>query len=154
MPKIIISDTSCFIILTKIGAIDLLHKVYGQILTTSDIAEEFGEKLPEWIIIVDVLDKYKQKILELQIDKGESSAIALAIETPDSILILDDFKARKIAQQLGLIITGTIGVIVKAKLIGKISSIIPYLDKIKTTNFRISSEIELQALKEADENIE
>jgi len=154
MPKIIISDTSCFIILTKIGALDLLHKVYGQILTTSDIAEEFGEKLPEWVIVVDVLDKYKQKILELQIDKGESSAIALAIETPDSILILDDFKARKIAKQLGLIITGTIGVIVKAKLTGKIPSIIPYLDKIKVTDFRISSEIELQALKEENENIE
>lgn len=129
----------------------MLQKVYGQILTTSDIAEEFGEKLPEWVIIKDVSDKHKQKILELQIDKGESSAIALAIETPDCILILDDFKARKIAQQLGMTITGTIGVIIKAKLTGKISSIRPYLDKIKTTNFRISSEIELQALKEADE---
>lgn len=151
MPKVIISDTSCFIILTKIGALDLLQKVYGQILTTSDIAEEFGEKLPEWVIIKDVLDKYKQKILELQIDKGESSAIALAMETPDCILILDDFKARKIAQQLGMTITGTIGVIIKAKLTGKIPSIKPYLDKIKTTNFRISLEIELQALKAADE---
>ena len=65
MPKIIISDTSCFIILTKIGALDLLQKVYGQMLTTSDIAEEFGQKLPEWLISVDVLDKYKQRILEL-----------------------------------------------------------------------------------------
>jgi predicted nucleic acid-binding protein len=40
MPKTIISDTSCFIILTNIGELDLLHKVYGQILTTIDIAIE------------------------------------------------------------------------------------------------------------------
>ncbi len=151
MPKTIISDTSCFIILSKIEALDLLQKIYGQIITTSDIAEEFGEILPKWVIIKDASDSYKQKILELQLDKGESSAIALAIEMPESILILDDFKARKIAQQLGLTITGTIGVIVKAKLIGKIPSIKPYLDKIKITNFRISSEIEEQALKEANE---
>lgn len=151
MPKFIISDTSCFIILSKIEALDLLQMVYGQILTTSDIAEEFGEELPEWVIVKEVSDKSKQKILELQIDKGESSAIALALEIPDSILILDDFKARKIAQQLGLKITGTIGVIVKAKLTGKIPSIKPYLDKIKITNFRISSEIEIQALREANE---
>ncbi len=151
MPKFIISDTSCFIILSKIEALDLLQMVYGQILTTSDIAEEFGEELPDWVIVKEVSDKSKQKILELQIDKGESSAIALALEIPDSILILDDFKARKIAQQLGLKITGTIGVIVKAKLTGKIPSIKPYLDKIKITNFRISSEIEIQALKEANE---
>lgn len=151
MPKFIISDTSCFIILSKIEALDLLQMVYGQILTTSDIAEEFGEELPDWVIVKEVLDKSKQKILELQIDKGESSAIALALEIPESILILDDFKARKIAQQLGLKITGTIGVIVKAKLTGKIPSIKPYLDKIKMTNFRISSEIEIQALREANE---
>lgn len=151
MPKTIISDTSCFIILSKIEALDLLQKIYGQIITTSDIVEEFGEILPEWVIIKNASDSYKQKILELQLDKGESSAIALAIEMPESILILDDFKARKIAQQLGLTITGTIGVIVKAKLTGKIPSIKPYLDKIKITNFRISSEIEAQALKEANE---
>ncbi|WP_445730845.1 DUF3368 domain-containing protein [Mariniflexile sp.] len=151
MPKTIISDTSCLIILSKIEALGLLQKVYGEIITTSDIAEEYGEILPEWIIIKNVKDKFKQKILELQIDKGESSAIALAIETPDSILVLDDLKARKIALQLELTITGTIGVIVKAKLTGKIPSIKPYLDKIKTTNFRISSEIESQALREANE---
>ena len=34
MPKAIISDTSCFIILTNIGELDLLRKVYGQIVTT------------------------------------------------------------------------------------------------------------------------
>jgi predicted nucleic acid-binding protein len=49
MPKIIISDTSCFIILTKIGELELLHKVYGQITTTIDIAIEFGEALPDWV---------------------------------------------------------------------------------------------------------
>lgn len=151
MHKTIISDTSCFIILSKIEQLDLLKKVYGQIVTTSDIVEEFGEILPEWVIIENVSDKSKQRILELQIDRGESSAIALALETPKSTLILDDIKARKIAQQLGISFTGTIGVIIKAKLSGIIPSIKPYLEKIKETNFRISAEIELQALKEAKE---
>ena len=45
MPKAIISDTSCFIILTNIGELDLLQKVYGQIVTTPEIAAEFGEPL-------------------------------------------------------------------------------------------------------------
>jgi len=89
--------------------------------------------------------------LELQIDKGESSAIALALETPDSVVILDDYKARKIAERLGVTLTGTIGVIIKAKLNGTIPSIKPIIEKIKQTNFRLSAEIEIQALKEADE---
>jgi predicted nucleic acid-binding protein len=151
MHKTIISDTSCFIILTNIAELNLLQKVYGHIVTTLDIAIEYGETLPDWVEIVTVKDKYRQQLLEMQIDKGESSAIALALETPDSLIILDDYKARKIADQLGLIFTGTIGIIIKAKLNGVIPSIKPLLDKIKKTDFRLSTEIELQALKEANE---
>ncbi len=151
MHKTIISDTSCFSILANIGELELLHKVYGQIVTTVDIATEYGEALPEWVEVVTVKDKYRQQLLEMQIDKGESSAIALALETPDSTIILDDYKARRIASQLGLIFTGTIGVIIKAKLTGTIPSIKPLLEKIKQTDFRLSAEIELQALKEASE---
>lgn len=151
MPKIIISDTSCLIILTNIGELELLHKLYGKITTTLDIATEYGEPLPEWIEIVNAADKSKQQILEIQIDKGESSAIALALEIPDSIIILDDYKARKIASVLGLTYTGTIGVIVKAKLQGLIPSIKPILTKIKKTDFRLSEDIELEALKQSGE---
>lgn len=89
--------------------------------------------------------------MELQIDRGESSAIALALETPDSTVILDDYKARKIAERLGITLTGTIGVIIKAKLNGTIPSVKPLLEKIKQTDFRLSAEIEAQALKEANE---
>jgi predicted nucleic acid-binding protein len=87
----------------------------------------------------------------MQIDKGESSAIALALETANSTVILDDYKARKIAERLGISYTGTIGVIVKAKLKGIIPSIKPLLQKIKQTDFRLSTDLELQALKEANE---
>lgn len=151
MPKTIISDTSCFIILTNIGELDLLRKVYGQIITTIEIATEYGETLPEWVEIQTIVDKYRQQLLEMQIDKGESSAIALALETPNCTVILDDYKARKIAERLGINITGTIGVIIKAKLKGIIPSIKPLLEKIKQTDFRLSSDLELLALKEAQE---
>lgn len=151
MPKPIITDTSCLIVLTNIGQLELLHKVYGKISTTPDIEMEYSDPLPKWIEIANVTDKYKQQLLEMQIGKGESSAIALALETPYSTIILDDYKARKIAEHLGLTYTGTIGVIIKAKLMGIIPTIKPLLSKIKQTNFRLSVDIELQALKEANE---
>ena len=151
MHKIIISDTSCFIILTNIGELHLLQKLYSKITTTIEIATEFGEPLPEWIEILSVKSKDTQRLLEMQIDKGESSAIALALESPDSLLILDDIKARKVATQLGLSITGTLGIIIKAKLEGIIPSVIPILNKIKQTDFRLSNEVESQVLKAAME---
>lgn len=142
MPKAIISDTSCFIVLSNIGELTLLKSLYGQIITTIEIANEFGGEMPDWVTIIEVNDKYRQQLLEMQIDKGESSAIALALETPDSTIILDDFKARKIAEHLGLKITGTIGVIVKAKLNGIIPSIKPILSKIRATDFRLTWKIQ------------
>lgn len=151
MHKTIISDTSCFIVLTNIGALDLLQKVYEKIITTIEVATEYGEPLPNWIQIEKVNDNYKQQLLEMQVDKGEASALALALETPDCTIILDDYRARKIAEKLKLNYTGTIGVIIGAKIKGIISSIKPLLLKIKQTNFRLTNEVEQQALKEAGE---
>jgi predicted nucleic acid-binding protein len=151
MPKTIVSDTTCFIVLTNIGELELLQSTFGEIITTKEVVQEFGEELPNWVIVKSATDKYRQRILETQVDRGEASAIALALEFPESMIILDDYKARKIAENLGLEITGTIGVIIIAKKRGIINSIKPYLEKIRATNFRLSEEIEMQALKEAEE---
>lgn len=151
MHRTIISDTSCLIVLTNISELDLLQKVYGRITTTIEIVTEYGEPLPDWIEIESVKDNYRQQLLEMQVDTGEASAIALALETPDSTIIIDDYRARKIAQKLKLNYTGTIGVIVKAKLKGIIPSVKPILAKIKQTDFRLGIDVEMQALKEADE---
>ena len=118
MHKTIISDTSCLILLDKIGELDILNKLFGTIITTSEVAEEFGQTLPAWIELRQPTDKNYQSIIEATVDKGEASAIALAIELDDCLLIIDDLKGRKFAHQLGLTIIGTIGVIVDAKLAG------------------------------------
>lgn len=60
-------------------------------------------------------------------------------------------KQEKIAHKLHLNYTGTIGIIVKAKLNGVISSIIPLINKIRQTNFRLSEELEQEALKQSGE---
>ena len=151
MSKTIISDTSCFIVLSKIGQLELLQQLFGNVVTTPEIAEEFGETLPGWVEIVAVKDKYKQRLFEIQIDKGESSAMALSLETENSLLIIDDYKARKLAKTLNIDYIGTIGILILAKHKDIISSIKPILEKIKETNFRISVELELQALIEAKE---
>ena len=151
MHRTIISDTSCLILLDKIGELSILNKLFGNILTTSEVAKEFGRPLPAWIEIKEPNNKNYQSIIEASVDKGEASAIALAIELDDCLLIIDDLKGRRFAHQLGLTIIGTIGVIVDAKLSGIIPSVIPILSKIKSTNFRITEQLELLILKLAGE---
>jgi predicted nucleic acid-binding protein len=151
MHRTIISDTSCLILLDKIGELSILNKLFGNITTTSEVAEEFGQPLPPWFEIKEPNDKNYQAIIEASVDKGEASAIALAIELDDCLLIIDDLKGRKFAHQLGLTIIGTIGIIVDAKLAGIIPSVKPILSKIKSTNFRITEKLELLILKRAGE---
>ncbi len=147
MPKIIISDTSVLILLNKIGEIDLLNKVYETILTTPEVVEEFGESLPSWIKIRKVSNKKYQRLLETQVDYGEASTIALALELEDTLLLLDDLKARKLAKSLNLKFTGTLGVIHKAKQMSIIKKVKPFIDKLLSTGFRISNNIIDEILK-------
>lgn len=151
MHKIVIADTSCLILFHKIGELDILRKVYDSISTTPEIALEFVEELPDWIIIEYVKDKKYQNSLETQIDLGEASAIALAKEMESPLLLLDDLKARKLAAKLNLKFSGTLGVIHKAKQMGVIKKVKPILDLLLATNFRISENIIEELLKKNDE---
>lgn len=100
MPNVVISDASCLIVLSKIGELELLYLLYGQVYTTPEIEREFGEDLPSWIIVETVQDKACQKSLETTLDVGEASAIALAIQKTDSLVILDDLnKSQKICKK-------------------------------------------------------
>lgn len=141
MPNVVISDASCLIVLSKIGKLDLLYLLYGQVYITPEIEQEFGEDLPSWMIVETVQDKACQKRLETRLDVGEASAIALALEKKDSLVILDDLKARKLAKQLNLVLTGTLGVVSKAKERGYCEKIKPIIQKIGQSNFRISPQV-------------
>ncbi len=151
MQRAIISDTSCLILLEKIGELELLQKLFGTIITTGEVANEYGNLLPEWVLLKEPLNKNYQAIIEASVDKGEASAIALALEFEDCLLIIDDLKGRKFATEIGLKITGTLGIIIEAKLAGHITSIKPILAKIKSTNFRLSDTIEKMLLSKSGE---
>ena len=141
MQKTIVSDTSCLILLEKIGELDILRQVYTEITITSVIALEFGSNLPEWIKIEDPTRESFDKVAESRIDLGEVTAIALALDFPDCLLIIDDIKGRTVAEAFGIHVTGTLGVLIDAKLAGYIDSIKPLLEKVKNTDFRLSDEI-------------
>lgn len=48
MQKIIVSDTSCLILLDKIKQLDLLHSLFKKVTITQIVADEFGKKLPDY----------------------------------------------------------------------------------------------------------
>lgn len=144
----VISNTSCLIALSNIGKLDLLHDVYGSILITNEVALEFGEPLPEWINVTAVKDKIKTRLIANTLDIGESSTIALALEHEDVLVILDDGKARRFAKGLGLVFTGTLGVVVKAKNLGFNIDLKIVIEDFRYAGFRIPNNIEAILLED------
>jgi predicted nucleic acid-binding protein len=151
MQKIIVSDTSCLILLDKIKQLDLLHSLFDKITITQIIADEFGKQLPNYIQIEDPENLTYQKILESFVDPGEASALALALEKKDCLLIIDDNKGRREAKQLGLTFTGTLGVLVIAKQKGLIKSLTKIIADIQKTDFRLSDSVIEDAKRRCDE---
>jgi predicted nucleic acid-binding protein len=141
-------NTSSLILLTKINELSILKLVYGTVFITNSILEEFNDKLPPWIIIDPVVHKeYNFPSIGI----GEGSLISIAIHSNNIILILDDYKARKLADLYKINFTGTIGVLIAAKNLGYIYKLKPLLEKINLTNFRLSPEIYTKALQLARE---
>ncbi len=141
MQGTIVSDTSCLILFDKLGRIDLLQSLFGKITITQIIADEFGKTIPDFIIIENPKNKNYQRILESFLDPGEASALALALEREKHLLIIDEFKGRREAKQLGLNYTGTFGVLIVAKEKGYINSVTEVINEIKKTDFRISDKL-------------
>ena len=151
MPGIIVSDTSCLILLKKLGKLEILESLFKKITVTQIIAQEFGKELPDFIEIEDPNNKNYQRILETYLDPGEASAIALALEKEKCLLILDDNKARKEAKQLNLTFTGTIGIIIVAKEKGLLDSINDLVNEIRESDFRISESLLEEMIRKSNE---
>ncbi len=141
MEKVIVSDTTCLIILTKIGALDLLERLFSKVIITDEVSKEFNELLPIWIIVEQVQNRSQVEVLQLLLDLGESSSIALCVEKKNCLLIIDERKGRKVAQDLNIPIIGTLGILLEAKKSGLIHSIRPLFEELLETNFRISKQL-------------
>jgi len=149
--ELVISDASPLIALADIEELEILQLLYQRIVITDIVRSEIHADLPEWIEVSTEYDQKQLQILELELDKGEASAIALALENPESRIILDESKGRSVAKRLGLKVTGTLGIIIKAKDDGLIDSGKRILEKLEKHGFWLSEKLKKQLLERLGE---
>lgn len=138
-------DATTLIGLERIGQLSLIPKLLDRAFVTTTVADEFGDRLP-WMTVSEVADQRLLRALEISVDAGEASAIALAVEKSCRI-ILDDRKARIVARKMGLEVTGTVGLLIKAKERGLLESIAPVLDSLENNGFHLSVDLRSEALR-------
>ena len=141
MHEKVIVDTSVLIALEKINLLDVLCKMYSEIILPEAVIGEFGTP-PITCYCVKKVESPLARFLssDLNLGKGESEVIALANETGTKTII-DDLKARGIAEKLGLKVSGTIGVLLKAESLGLINSAYEKIKELKENGFYVSGEL-------------
>lgn len=165
---IIVSDTSPLSGLAIVGYLPLLQQIYGQVLIPPAVADELtrgSEDDPritsalsqDWIEMRQPTDRLQVEALQTDrnLDRGESEAIALALELGADELLIDERLGRREATRLGLSITGLLGILLVAKRRGLVVEIRPIVDDlINLAAFRVSSQLYREVLIAAGENDE
>ena len=141
MPEAVIADTSSLIALEKINLLPILCKIYSEVIIPESVINEFGNiTLPCLLIKKVERSLSKLLIIDLNLGQGEAEVITLANQTGLKVII-DDSKARRIAENMGLKITGTIGVLIKAEKLGLIESAYDKAKELKEKGFYVSDEL-------------
>ena len=147
--SIVISDTSCLIAFERIDRLDILPALFEAVFIPPAVDAEFGKKL-EWLRVERLASERLSRFLNATLGKGESEAIALAVQL-DSLLLTDDKQARAAAKQLGLTVKGVMGVLIAAKGSGHIAEIKPLIDGLEANGFRVSRPLREEILRIAGE---
>jgi predicted nucleic acid-binding protein len=159
--RLVVSNTSPLLYLHQAGQLDLMRKLYGRIWIPPAVRLELragaekGVAVPdlselEWIVEQPLRDRSLLPAI-VDLGAGEAEAIAIALTSPGSLLILDDQLGRRIARLSRLTVTGTLGVLVKAKQAGFLQRVTPVIDSLKETTMYLTPHLIEMVLAEADE---
>jgi uncharacterized protein len=165
MPAVV-SDTSVLHYLTVTKQFHCLPQIFRQIIIPSAVWQEVSRRreLPVhaqvasaldagWLKIESAHDRKAVQSLQQFLGAGESEAIILAKEFEPSLLLIDDLDGRTTALKLNLIVTGTVGILVRARRLELIPKLKPVLDElIDTHRFRFGKTLYAAALRDVGES--
>lgn len=153
----VVSNTTPLINLAGVGLLNLLRDLYGAVSIPRVVATEYQAKtspsdsdlmaLP-WLTIVDtvVLDATLPKL-----GSGESAAISLAKSLPARFILLDERKARRIAASQGLVVVGTLAVLVRANRQGLLHAVGPVIAAMQAQGRYFGDALIEKVLRDAGE---
>lgn len=160
---IVVSDTSPISNLAKVGQLILLQQIYGKVIIPTAVYRELTARgagalvatavqTSIWIEAQQVANRTLVTRLQNQLNEGEAEAIALAVELNADQLLVDERLGRREATNLGLSITGVLGILLVAKRRGLLSAVKPVMDDLITQAvFRVSDQLYSTILNAAEE---
>jgi predicted nucleic acid-binding protein len=161
MRKVVVNTTP-LIALSHIGQLDILKKMYGEILIPNAVYNELSAKpdsickievdnSKDWIRVEEIKNQMAKSMYKTQLHEGEVEVMILAQEVNADLVIIDDANAKKHAKYLKLLVTGTLGVLIKAKQSGYVDKLKPMLQMMIENGIYISQDLVKLCLKQVGE---
>jgi len=156
-PQLAVVDSTPIIALALIDKLDLLRHLYGKIVIPPAVQREVlvggpgvagSAELRQamWIRVVPLQDPRRAEMLS-DLGRGEAEVIALAQELDADLVIIDERLARRHTKRLNLTLTGTLGVLLRAKSAGLITSVAPLIEQLLRGGIRLSNSVVAEALR-------
>jgi predicted nucleic acid-binding protein len=160
-----VSDTSPISNLAWIGHLNLIRDQFREVWIPKAVESEL-QTIPDptvrvvvdaalragWLKVRSASDAALVSLLNVELHPGEAEAIALAVEIKPEWLLIDEREGRNKARQLGLPLTGVLGVLLRAKKQGQITALKPEIDSLRNrARFFVAPSLEVAILAEAGE---
>jgi uncharacterized protein len=156
-----VADTSFLIALQWLELLETLGQVHTRVLVPERVWDEFAEGASEAELAaaarIGVIQRTQVSNATLAAaigtaaEGGEAEVIALALESGIILVLMDDYRRRKVAQRLGLKTRGILGHLLLLKRLGSIEAVRGYLEKLKERGFFLSEQIIREVLSLAGE---
>lgn len=158
MAERIVINTGPLITLAKIDALDLPARLPFKFICPQQVREEldagercgYGSIQPEWLT-VERLDRAVPRVEATTLGKGEAAVIEMALQQQIARVCIDEWKGRRAALTAGLKLTGVLGLLGRAKRLGLISEVRPYVEMAVQKGIRYDDSLVRQVLMSVGE---
>jgi len=150
----VVSDSSPLVILTKLACLDLLNRVFPRVYISAEVHHEVviaGAGLPgasevskaDWIEVKQLQNPVGLGLAQQKhaLGFGEMSTILLAKELGANLVLLDDYKARKLAKAERLEVMGSVGLLEAFYARGYMTDLRSFFRQLLTHNVYIDQRL-------------
>lgn len=159
--SVVVSNTTPLIALAWLEQLDLLATLFGSVYIPQAVQAELHYN-PErigsmelmaapWLKVAVVENDLAIEMLANELDTGESKAIVLAYEMKAGLLLMDERRGRRRAAERGIVVVGTLGILLEARRRGLVGPLQPFLDRLRDLPFRMSQALYVDVLRQAGE---
>jgi predicted nucleic acid-binding protein len=154
-------NTSPLVFLVRENLLDMLREGADEVVVPQAVIDEIhghGEEDPtvraigelDWLSIRPV-SEIASVVGLWDLGPGESAVLSLALAEESSWAVIDDWDARRCARSLGIRYIGTLGLVLLAKRIGRISFARPVVDRLRRSGMYLSDSVINEALAQVGE---